>query len=195
VRAEVQFRYALGVILVALLLVRGYGHRQTLKAGEIHWHEGRVNLVLRGLAAVAGIAALAIYLVRPQWISWASMPLPDGLRWAGAGIAAAGILLLAWVHRELGRNFAATLHEREGQTLVTSGPYRWVRNPMYTSIYLVLLSFLLITANWLIGALWIGAFTLVMISRVGREEALMEEKFGDQYRTWAAGTGRFLPRL
>ncbi len=193
---DAPFRIALGTILIAVFAVRLYGHSQTIRAGKIQWVEGRMNTVLRMVAGLAGIAALWTYLIWPEWILWASVPLPDWLRWTGVAAAVPGIAALAWVHHELGRNFAATLHVRtEGHTLVTSGPYRWVRNPMYASLYLILISFFLVSANWLIGLMWFGGFTALMISRVPKEEALMREKFGDQYQAWAAHTGRFLPRF
>ena len=75
------------------------------------------------------------------------------------------------------------------------GPYRWVRNPMYTSIYIILISFFLVSANWLIGLTWLAGYTGLMISRVPKEETLMEQQFGDEYGAWAARTGRFLPRI
>ena len=66
---------------------------------------------------------------------------------------------------------------------------------MYTAFYGVVLSFFLLSANRLIGAIFLGGLTAVMISRVAREEHVMHEKFGPQYQAWAAQTGRFLPRL
>jgi len=196
VGTDAKFRIAFGAILLATFAVRIYGHSQTLRAGKITWVEGKLNMALRGVGGLAGIGALSTYLIWPEWVMWASAPLPEWLRWSGVGIGAAGIGLLAWVHRELGRNFAATLHVRaQGHSLVTTGPYRWVRNPMYTALYIIILSFFLVSANWLIGLTWFGAFTALMISRVAKEEALMEQQFGDEYRAWSAHTGRFLPRF
>ncbi len=193
---DAQFRIALSAILTAVFAVRLYGHSQTFRAGKIQWVESRMNMALRAVVGLAGVAALWTYLIWPEWVLWASVPLPEWLRWIGVAAGWLGIAALAWVHHELGRNFAATLHVRaEGHTLVTSGPYRWVRNPMYTSIYLILISFFLVSANWVIGLGWFGGFTALMISRVPKEEALMQEKFGDPYRTWAAHAGRFLPRF
>ena len=138
---DAQFRVALGAILIAVFVVRIYGHSQTLKAGKIRWVEGKLNIGLRIVAGAAGTAALCTYLIVPEWVEWAAVPLPAWLRWLGLAVGVLGIAALAWVHHELGRNFAATLHMRaEGHTLITSGPYRWVRNPMYTSIYLILIS-------------------------------------------------------
>ena len=193
---DAPFRIALGVILLATFVVRIYGHWQTLQAGKIRWMEGKLNITARIIAGLVGTAALWTYLIWPERILWALVPLPDLIRWCGAAAGAVGVAMLAWVHRALGRNFAASLHIRtEGHRLVTSGPYRWVRNPMYTSIYIIFISFFLVSANWLIGLAWLTGYTVLMISRVPREGALMEQKFGDEYKAWAAYTGRFLPRI
>jgi protein-S-isoprenylcysteine O-methyltransferase Ste14 len=104
--------------------------------------------------------------------------------------------VLALVHRAPGRNFAASLHLRtEDHRLVTSGPYRWVRNPMYTSTYIILISFFLVSANWLIGLKWLAGYMALMISSVPGEETLMEQRFGDEYEARASRTGRFVQRI
>jgi protein-S-isoprenylcysteine O-methyltransferase Ste14 len=54
---------------------------------------------------------------------------------------------------------------------------------------------LFITANWLIGLMWIGATSIEVISRARFEEGLMIDRFGDQYREYMQETGRFVPRL
>jgi protein-S-isoprenylcysteine O-methyltransferase Ste14 len=192
---DIQYRVALGVILAALAVVRLRGHAQTRKSTGIQWHEGKLNMTLRALGGLAAFTLLTIYMEAPERIEWASVPLPDAIRWMGAALGAGGVALLAWVHQELGRNFSSTLHVRAGHMLITSGPYRRVRHPMYTALYLVLASFCLITANWLITVAFLGGFTLLIVTRVPKEEALMEKTFGQDYRDWAAHTGRFLPRF
>ena len=195
-RTSAPFRIALGAILLAAFSVWIYGHWQTLQAGKIRWIDGKLSIALRIVAGLAGITVLWTYLIRPEGILWASVPLPGLIRWFGVGAGAIGIAMLALVHRALGRNFAASLHLRtEGHRLVTSGPYRWVRNPMYTSIYIILVAFFLVSANWLIGLTWLTGYTVLMISRVPKEEALMEQKFAEEYSAWAEHTGRFLPRI
>src|SRR5262249_32384789 len=92
-------------------------------------------------------------------------------------------------------NFAPVLHEKKDQTLVMSGPYRRIRHPMYTAMYLITGSFFLLSGVWLIGVLYWGSLTIVLVTRVGPEEALMTEKFGDEYRAYLRRTGRFLPPL
>ena len=88
---EPQFRIALGAILLAAFAVRLYGHSQTLRAGKIRWIEGKLNITLRIVAGLVGIAALWTYLIWPEWILWASVPLPAWLRWTGAATAGDGV--------------------------------------------------------------------------------------------------------
>jgi protein-S-isoprenylcysteine O-methyltransferase Ste14 len=83
----------------------------------------------------------------------------------------------------------------KAQSLVTSGPYRFIRHPIYTAFLFILGSTLFISANWLIGTAWIGMTVLEVASRVGFEEQLMLEYFGDQYRDYMKRTGRLLPKL
>ena len=83
-----------------------YGHWQTLLAGKIRWMEGKLNITARIIAGLVGTAALWTYLIWPEGILWALVPLPDLIRWSGAATGALGVAMLAWVHRALGRNFA-----------------------------------------------------------------------------------------
>jgi len=77
--------------------VRLYGHWQTLRAGRIRWIEGKLNITMRIIAGLAGIAALWTYLIWPEGILWALVPLPDSIRWLGVAAGAIGVAMLAWV--------------------------------------------------------------------------------------------------
>jgi protein-S-isoprenylcysteine O-methyltransferase Ste14 len=107
----------------------------------------------------------------------------------------ASLPLIVWVQQALGSNFSTTLHVREEHTLVTHGPYRWVRHPMYTVLYLHFISIFLLTQNWFIGGVFLVALTLIVGLRLKNEEATMVDKFGEAYRSYMLRTGRFLPRL
>jgi len=192
---DTPFRIALGILAAAVFAVRIPAQVRSFQPVEKRQLEGKLNLALRALAGFGGMALLIVYLAKPAWIAWAALPLPPAIRWIGGLTAVFAIALLAWVHRELGRNFSATLEIRSDQVLVTTGPYQWVRHPMYTAFILIVLSFFLLSANWLIGAIWIGSLAAVLLSRVSKEEAAMEATFGDRYRAWARQTGRLVPPL
>ena len=83
---------------------------------------------------------------------------------------------------------------RARATLITSGPFGWVRHPFYMTVLLLLLSVSLITANWFIGLASISIFAFFIL-RTPLEEQKLGERFGDDYRAYTQRIGRFLPRL
>lgn len=171
--------------------VRKHGKEEnTLKKRE----EGTVTR-LAGIFGVIGFISVLAYVINPKWISWASLPLALWLRWAGFGVAVFGFALLQWAQNTLGNNWSDTPRMLKEQTLITSGPYQSIRHPIYTAFLLIMGSTLLISANWLIGLSWIGMTILEIASRIGFEESLMLEYFGDQYRDYMKKTARLLPRV
>ena len=70
-----------------------------------------------------------------------------------------------------------------------------MRHPMYTAIFTVAVAICLLTANWLIILLTIPVQIAGYVLRVPREEAMMLESFGEEYRAYMRRTGHFLPRL
>lgn len=144
-----------------------------------------------GLAFVAGLVA---YLSNPASMAWASVPLPMWLRWSGIGLLWLTAVLLAWTMKSLGKNLTDTVVTRRVHTLVTHGPYRWVRHPFYDCVVLLALGSSLAAANWFLMASG-GILFLLMFVRTRIEEEKLVARFGDGYRTYMAETGRFFPRL
>ena len=193
---EVIFRMILPVLIVGFAAHRGYYVR---KHGEeknsLKKREEGLASKTAGILGLVGFVAVLMYAIQPTWLSWASLPLPLWLRWLGIGIAALGFALLQWAQNILGKNWSDTPRMIKEQSLITSGPYQFIRHPIYTSFLLILGSTLLISANWLIGLAWIGMTVLEIASRIGFEENLMLEYFGDQYREYMKRTGQLLPRI
>ncbi len=156
--------------------------------------EGRLKLVAVGLLFLVWVSASVAFVVNPAWMSWSALPLPAWLRWTGVGVFLATLGLPISAFLSLGKNYSGSVVIKESHTLVTSGPYRWIRHPIYTSYFGLLLSLFLLTANWFIG-LALLALSILLASRVEGEEALLLERFGDEYRAYMRRTGRFLPRL
>jgi protein-S-isoprenylcysteine O-methyltransferase Ste14 len=83
---------------------------------------------------------------------------------------------------------------RREHTLVTRGPYRWVRHPFYASVALFVVGVSLAAASWFFLAS--GAIVLTLIGiRTRTEEAKLEERFGEDYRAYKRQTGMFVPRF
>jgi protein-S-isoprenylcysteine O-methyltransferase Ste14 len=144
-----------------------------------------------GLACMLGLFA---YMIDPRWMSWSAMPLPSWLRWAGVVMGLCGGALLVWTLRTLGPNLTDTVVTRRSHTLVTGGPYRWVRHPFYGAVALSILANSVVAANWFL--LVTGALTMILLGiRTRTEERKLLERFGDAYRAYRAQTGQFLPKL
>ena len=144
---------------------------------------------------MVGFLSMLVYVINPAWISFAELPFPVWVRWLGAGIALLGFALLQWAQTTLANSWSDTPRMMKEQTLITSGPYRTIRHPIYTAFILILGSTIFISANWLIGLCWAGMVTLEAFSRIGFEESLLIEFFGDQYLEYMKKTGRLLPKI
>ena len=109
-QTENIFRIILPILIVAFIAHRGYytkraarPDKDTLKKRE----EGLVTKFAEGLSLV-GFAAMLIYVLKPDWLEWASLSFPLWLRWMGVGIALAGFGLLQWAQITLGRSWSDT---------------------------------------------------------------------------------------
>ena len=136
----------------------------------------------------------ALYLFTP-WLNGASYELPRALAWLGAAILAAGLWVFWRSHADLGKNWSVSLKLRSDHRLVTHGVYRMVRHPMYSSFLLFGVGQALLLPNGLAGASALIAVALMCIFRVPREEAMMCEHFGQEYREYMQRTGRVAPRV
>ncbi|MFN8382631.1 MAG: isoprenylcysteine carboxylmethyltransferase family protein [Anaerolineales bacterium] len=135
-----------------------------------------------------------IYLINPKWMAWSKIGLPESMRWLGIGIAIVNDVLLYWLFSSIGSGISPTSATRKEHKLSTSGPYRWVRHPLYTVGAVLFISFGMMADNWFIAVLGILAF-IAMAKRTPQEEANLIEKFGDEYKEYMKHTGRFLPKL
>ena len=193
--SEAPFRIALLAILVPIMVVGVYHRLQAAKSGDriSRKDEGLSLAVTLRLAGVCVWVGTLAYLIDPAWMEWAGLTLPNWLRWLGLGFGVFAIALMYWTLTNLGKNLTDTVVTRANATLVTTGPYRWIRHPFYMTVVLLVISVTLLTANWFIGLCGLVVFVSQVI-RLPKEEQKLVEKFGDQYRTYVARTGRFLPK-
>ena len=193
---DLIFRIALAVIVTAYAAIRLYYARLAIQSDKSFFRARRdVRQTTFGILFFLSIMLIIIYVVAPQQLDWATLPLPTGWRWFGVGLGLVSIFALAWSHASLGKNLSAPGVVKAKQFLITAGPYQWVRHPMYTVIFLLGVTYGLISANWIIGGLWTGWIAGTVASMLPDEEAALIEKFGDEYQAYMQHTGRFLPRM
>jgi protein-S-isoprenylcysteine O-methyltransferase Ste14 len=193
---EIPFRIAVGLLTAAATAVALHFRLKAAAGGEkvSRKDEGLLLAIAVRTAGAALWLATFAWLVRPEWMRSTSFPLPDGVRWIGAGLGACGMAAMWWTLASLGKNLTDTVATRANATLVTHGPYRWVRHPFYVAAALLMLSVTLTAANWLIGLCGLAVIGL-LAARTPIEERMLLARFGADYRNYMATTGRFVPRL
>lgn len=193
---ETPFRLALLVVMGTTASIAVRYRLRAARTGEriSRRDEGWAMAISLRLAGVALWGATLGYLIGwPLPLGATSYPCPDWLRWCGVGAAAITSLLFLWTLHSLGHNLTDTVVTRRNATLVTHGPYRWVRHPFYLSAALLMGAVTLLAANWLIGATSVAVLSLLAL-RTPLEEQRLIERFGDAYRDYIRTTGRFWPR-
>lgn len=113
----------------------------------------------------------------------------------GTAIFAAGIWVIHRSHRDLALLFSDKLELRDQHKVVTSGIYGYVRHPMYLAFLLWGIAQAMLLPNWIagFGALVTGG--IMFAQRIPREERMMLQTFGDDYRQYMASTARFIPGI
>lgn len=124
----------------------------------------------------------------------ASVRLPASVRWAGAVLAAATLPLSGWIFESLGRNVTPTVTIRARHELVTAGPFRWVRHPLYATGTTFFASLSVVAANWFMGLASVCVLAMLLV-RLPEEEGRLLERFDGEYEEYMERTGRLLPML
>jgi protein-S-isoprenylcysteine O-methyltransferase Ste14 len=192
---ELNFRLVTLGLLLCVGAIGGYfRHRAEREGGKLESTQGQGLVIYLRLLALVALIPLLLYVINPAWVAWARMLLPDWVRWAAADVALVMLPLIYWLYAAIGNNISPTQATREGHQLVTSGPYRYIRHPLYTFAGIYFMAIAFVSALWWV-AVWLLVALAILVWRTGQEEANLIARFGDQYRDYMAHTGRFFPRL
>ncbi len=195
-RSEATFRAVAATLFVSALSISVYYRRKADRASDqVSWtEEGVPTIAALRLSGLALWLSIFAYLLNPRWMQWSRLAIPTWMRWLGAGASAMTIPLFYWLFSSIGKNITPTVATREQHTLITRGPYRWVRHPLYSVGSIFSLGLSLLAANWFMGLTGLSTL-LLLLMRLPKEEEKLIERFGDEYRAYIQQTGRLLPRL
>jgi len=121
--------------------------------------------------------------------------LPAVVRVAGLLVLWLGLAVRVWAVATLGRAFRTTVEVEPEQTVVTGGPYRWVRHPSYSGLLLIALGAGLAAGTWPAVAVCAVLPLPGLVLRIRVEEAELVRVLGNRYRRYRAGTKRLVPRV
>ena len=116
---------------------------------------------------------------------------PPALGWTAAVVTAIGIGLAIWARVFIGRNWSPRPAVKEHHELVTTGPYAYVRHPIYSGILLAALGTALAGTGFGIGVFVFGS--IIFLSRIRTEEKIMLGLFPNEYPAYQARTKRLVP--
>ena len=197
---ESTFRILFWILFGVVLVMRFYfifrvgtANERILPDQKAIAHEGKELFAFRLASWLAMIAILVSYALNLSWLDRFHIAFPDWLRWAGFGLGLISILFWTWTQFALGKDWSPQLQLRTNHHLVTTGPYTHIRHPMYTAITGFGVGLALVGANWIFVAL-----TLLVIAglalRIPKEEKMLINEFGDEYRSYMQRTGSLYPK-
>ena len=191
---EIIWKTLFMVLYVVLILIRlpyaRMHRRMVIKSSE----RPAVESFLVSLNMVTMMILPMLALFSP-WLDPFSMHLPEWARGAGLAAFALSVPLYFWTHHHLGAYWSPILEIKEEHKLIVDGPYRFMRHPMYTQIWMWVLFQGIALDNWLVEIAGIVSWSILFFIRVPREERMMIDEFGERYWEFKRMTGCVLPRL
>lgn len=180
--------------LRAVIHYRQTGHTGLIgiagRPGSIEWIAG----VLFGAAVISGglLAPLAQLLgvVRPWTPDVAALAVALGVVLFGIGLAGT-----FWAQLAMGESWRVGVDPTERTSLVSRGPFRWIRNPIYTWMTFASAGLVALSPNWLALASFVALLIALEVQVRAVEEPHLLRTHGEDYRRYAAATGRFVPGI
>lgn len=186
----------LGVLLLAFGISSSFRKRARDEGGTIkRQEEGWLVLVLRMGLALPLLVVILLNIFWPSSLAWAKFNPPTWLEILGLVLAILCVPFLWWVFSSIGKNISETVLIKDEHELVTSGPYNWVRHPLYGTALLLLFSISLVFGSWIILGYTLAGTLAFRLLVIPAEEKQLLTAFGEEYECYQARTGALLPRI
>jgi protein-S-isoprenylcysteine O-methyltransferase Ste14 len=145
------------------------------------------------------VVVIAYNLLFAQWVRIGPLrmrfvPEDSRIAWAGIGLTCVGVAVAVWARHCLGEYWSARVTLKEGHQLIRTGPYGFVRHPIYTGMLLGSVGTALVVGEWR-GALAVVMLLAAHSRKAMREESMLTREFGEEYTAYRQKTGFLFPRL
>ncbi len=182
------------IAIILYWMVSAFGAKKNMARSD-SWKRWFLIRTLFLIAIIWGFQMTGLWAsIRSKGIYPGGAALIPGMQWLvalGVVLTLAGIMFAIWARVHLGRNWSGTPSIKEGHELVTSGPYRFVRHPIYTGVITALLG-----TAFVDGLFWLVVFAaaaIVFAARIPVEERFMAQLFPDQYPEYKKHTKALVP--
>ncbi len=173
-------------------------------AWAVYWMVSsiRIKAAVRRESTASRLAHVIPLVVGIVLIGWRELPWdalnlrlwPQSLLayWVGLALLAAGLAFAVWARVHLGRNWSGSVTVKEGHELIRSGPYAYVRHPIYTGLITAVLG-TAISCGTLRAALGLVIITLSLVRKLRTEEGFMRDTFPGEYQHYCAQVPALIP--
>lgn len=192
------FKFAFGISFLLAMTVAARTARLAARrhGGALNQlsHEVRGLLIVRAALGIVFYTALTAWMFWPRSLTWMYLPIHPLLRWTAVGLLIPTLVIFAASFRALGTNYRGGVGLYPDHVLVTTGPYRYIRHPIYVAFIAIMCLVLLLSANWLLGLSGLLLVASIAVARVPVEERQLHERFGELWEAYRNETGGMLPR-
>ncbi len=188
------FKIVFIAFLILLTLIRSFfkaKYYKLLSKDYITYEPTHIFIVRMILGLFLGIF-LFFFLFKENYIIFTFFDLPIWLRIIGIFISVVGLLGLIWAHSTLKDNFTTTVLLKKNHKLITDGPYKFIRHPMYLSYLVFFLGLTLISGNYVFGLLSNGIILSLIFLRLPLEEKILIQRF-PEYEKYSKKVSRIIP--
>src|SRR5579862_2223284 len=198
-QSELPFKIAFGIIFIlAVSIAAGTARKAKVRHGggmNQLAHEVEGLIAARAALGLIFYFALGMWLFAPARMRWAYLDKGVGSRWVAVALAIPTLIFFWQSFHSLGENYRGGVGLYDEHSLITRGPYRLVRHPIYLGFIVLMILVLFISENWILGISGLLLVTSIAAARVGIEERELRERFGSEWEAYARRTGAFFPRL
>lgn len=180
--------------ILGWLAIRWPHRRRARRQETVHDKRNLRERTLLGFT-ILGLVVIPAMQLATGWLDFANYPYWPVFGWTGLITMVGFLIVFYFSHRHLAKNWSVSLEIRQDHELVTSGIYRHIRHPMYSSFWLWGLSQFFLISNWIAGLSGLASVALLYFGRIRQEEQMMHDQFGADYREYCRHTNRLWPRL
>ena len=167
-------------------LVSAFAVKRTTRA-ELH-----AVAILRSSLLAAALYVLFMAPPRWHWLHARALAHTPEIQWTGLAIGLGGMLFAVWARFALGTNWSSRATIKEGHELIVRGPYRLVRNPIYTGIFFAMVG-TAVALGQVRHFLALPAVLLVWIWKIANEQKILRQQFGEEYVRYCREVKAFIP--
>lgn len=165
-----------------------------IRTKETKEREGAMSRLSYTVPTIAAFFCMFTDRIAFGWLRIAIFPATLAVEIPGVVITLAGIGFAVWARVSIGTNWSSSVTVKVGHQLVRTGPYRWVRHPIYSGIILAMLGTAL-ERRELRGVLAVVLLYVGFKIKSRIEERTMAGVFGAQYAEYSRSTGAIFPRM